>query len=179
MPALCRLREAYPAAHIAVLTLPKLADIYAYQPAIDAVLTLTREETMLAMAARLRAERFDTALIFTNSVRTALPLWLAGIPRRFGYAGRGRTLLLTHPVPRGADVVRLPRRSYVEIRRLTAPDSLLESSMNRAGKRALIPFVRSPLTPAASHTHHLYHYPAVGQRAGSAADTKRTGAGRS
>ena len=44
MPALCRLREAYPDAHIAVLTPAKLADLYACQPAVDALVTTTRDE---------------------------------------------------------------------------------------------------------------------------------------
>lgn len=120
IPAFCRLREAYPEAHIAVLTLPKLADIYRYLPAIDSVLTLTREESMLSVAARLRVERFDTGLILPASARTVLPFWLAGIPQRIGYAGSGRTLLLTHPVQRSEGAQKIRRRPYAEIRRLTA-----------------------------------------------------------
>ena len=44
---------------------------------------------------RLRADRFDLAILFPNSFRTAALTWLAGVPRRVGYARGGRGLLLT------------------------------------------------------------------------------------
>lgn len=46
LPAICRLREAFPDAHISVLTLPKLADIYRLQPAINSILTLERKNRL-------------------------------------------------------------------------------------------------------------------------------------
>ena len=154
LPAFCRLREAYPEAHIAVLTLSKLTDIYSYLPAIDNVLTLTREESMLSVAARLRVERFDTGLILPASARTALPFWLAGIPRRIGYAGSGRTLLLTHPVQRSEGGEKIRRRHYSEIRRLTAQNAVL----NSPERRHALQFVGSRVKPASLPIHHLHHY---------------------
>ncbi|MFQ5805504.1 MAG: lipopolysaccharide heptosyltransferase II, partial [Phycisphaerae bacterium] len=53
------------------------------------------ELRMLDLAGRLRAERFDLALLLTNSFRSALIAWLARIPRRVGYARDGRSWLLT------------------------------------------------------------------------------------
>lgn len=44
---------------------------------------------------RLRAERFDLAVLTTNSFRSALAVWLAGARRRVGYARDGRSWLLT------------------------------------------------------------------------------------
>ena len=44
-------------------------------------------------AAKLRG-RFDVAVVLPNSLRTALEVWLAGIPRRVGYAGHHRRWLL-------------------------------------------------------------------------------------
>ena len=40
------------------------------------------------------ARDFDVAIIFPNSLRTALEAWLAGIPRRVGYPGHRRRWLL-------------------------------------------------------------------------------------
>jgi len=49
----------------------------------------------LALARRMRRERFDLAVLLTNSLRTALVARLAGIPRRVGYVRYGRGPLLT------------------------------------------------------------------------------------
>src|SRR5690349_10835410 len=87
MPALSRLREARPEAHITILTPEKLADLW-QPPMVDTVMTFHKEESLWQVARRLRAERFDIGLVFPFSFRSALELWLAGIPRRIGYAHR-------------------------------------------------------------------------------------------
>lgn len=48
-----------------------------------------------AFARRMRRERWDAAVLLTNSLRTALLAWLGGARRRVGYARYGRSLLLT------------------------------------------------------------------------------------
>ena len=44
---------------------------------------------------RLAPRRFDVAVLFPNSIRSAWIAWLADIPRRVGYVRHGRGLLLT------------------------------------------------------------------------------------
>jgi heptosyltransferase-2 len=41
---------------------------------------------------------FDVGVIFPNSLRSALELWLGGVPRRVGYAGHQRRWLLQQVV---------------------------------------------------------------------------------
>ncbi len=53
-PALHRLREAQPQAHITLLTHEKLKDLWLQHPDIDAVLTYRRGESVLSVARRLR-----------------------------------------------------------------------------------------------------------------------------
>jgi heptosyltransferase-2 len=45
-----------------------------------------------------REPRFDVGIVFPNSLRGALELWLAGLPRRVGYAGHHRRWLLNQVV---------------------------------------------------------------------------------
>ncbi|MCP5525330.1 MAG: lipopolysaccharide heptosyltransferase II [Verrucomicrobiales bacterium] len=99
-PALLRLREAFPAAHIAMLTPEKLADLWVHHPAVDAIHAFARQETIRHVASALRPEGFDAAIAFPNSTRSALELWWARIPMRVGYGGRGRFWLLSHTVRR-------------------------------------------------------------------------------
>jgi heptosyltransferase-2 len=119
-PALLRLREAKPSATITLLSPGKLADLWLGHPAVDEVVAWGKGEGAWAVARRLRAGRFDQAVVFPNSFRSALEVWLAGIPIRLGYRGNGRSFLLTRRVPRRADEIRMRKRSPSEIHRLAA-----------------------------------------------------------
>jgi heptosyltransferase-2 len=119
-PALCRLREHLPAAHITLLTPSWLAPLWENHPAVDSILTFTPGENPLRVAGRLRPEQFDVAVILPNSPRSALETWLAGIPRRVGYGRRWRNWLLTDRVASRAEVVRMRKRSAREVRRLVS-----------------------------------------------------------
>ena len=69
---------------------------------------------VLVRAGRLRRGRFDLAVLLPNSVRSAGMAWLAGIPRRVGYANHGRSLLLTEHLhhPRDEEAAACRSRSW-------------------------------------------------------------------
>jgi heptosyltransferase-2 len=72
-----------------------------------------------AFAARLRAERFDAAILLPNSFDSALLMWMAGVPERIGYKRDGRGPLLTRaiPAPEPGDIPRHERFYYLELLR--------------------------------------------------------------
>jgi len=117
MPALMRLREALPEAHIALLTEEKLADLWTNHPAINEVIRFTKLEGVGQVSRKLRAGKFDAALILPNSFRSAFESWMAGIPIRVGY---GRPLLLTHKIPPRAEHIEMHKRSAAEVKRLVS-----------------------------------------------------------
>ncbi len=117
-PALLRLREAEPDAQITLLTHEKLADLWLHYPAVDAVLTFSRRDTVWSVAKKLRAENFHIGLALPNSHRAALELWQARIPRRIGYAGSWRSLFLTQAIPKRSGAPEMRRRPVREIRGL-------------------------------------------------------------
>jgi len=82
MPAVTRLREANPDAHITLFCPGRLRDLWRYNPHLDEVITQP-------------AGRFDIAYIFPNSFRSAWETWRMKIPRRIGHPGHWRRLLLT------------------------------------------------------------------------------------
>ncbi len=110
-PALGQLPILFPQAEITLLVKPAIADLLAQHPAVNRTLVyddrgrhagLTGKWTLSGV---LRRHRFDLAILFQNAFEAALISFLAGIPRRFGYATDGRSLLLTDPVvvpPRSA-----------------------------------------------------------------------------
>jgi heptosyltransferase II len=117
-PALQRLREALPETHITMLTREELAPLWKQHPSLNAVVSFRARERPWAVAKRLRAEGFDTALVLPNSPRSALEVWLARIPQRIGYARPWRNWFLTRAVPTRPGQHRMRKRSQGEVRRL-------------------------------------------------------------
>ncbi|HWN96431.1 MAG TPA: lipopolysaccharide heptosyltransferase II [Methylomirabilota bacterium] len=116
-PALQRLREAKPDAHITLLTHEKLAELWQGHRSIDGAMPFGAKAGVFTTARRLKEERFDTAIVFPNSVRSALEVFFARIPARIGYARNARGIFLTRAVaPRGG-ALRMHKRSRAEIDR--------------------------------------------------------------
>jgi heptosyltransferase-2 len=129
-PALYRLRERFPEAHITLLTHEKLAGLWLHQPSLNAIVTFSTGEPPWSVARRLRSENFDLALVLPNSPRSVLEAWLARIPHRLGYARSWRKWFLTQPVA--------PRPDHV--------------TMHKLSDREVNHLIRLPApTPAASH----------------------------
>lgn len=66
----------------------------------------------------IRALRPRAALLLTDSLSSAILVWLGGVPERIGYAAEGRGLLLTRRVARAGEPRSTPRAA--EYRRLAA-----------------------------------------------------------
>lgn len=123
-PALIRLREKFRGVHIALLSPEKLRDLWTLHPAVDEVVGIEPGESVFSVGRKLRAGRFDLAVVLPNSPRSAIEPWLAGIPRRVGYARPWRNWLLTQAVPTRSGHMPMPKRSVGEIQALIArPDS--------------------------------------------------------
>ncbi len=98
MPAIQRLRELKPQAHLTLLCPAKLHDIWRRNPFLNEVIPFNRRPDI----ADLRQREFDIAIIFPNSFRSARECRRAHIPCRVGYPGHCRRWLLTDVVPEPA-----------------------------------------------------------------------------
>lgn len=98
-PAIHAVRQAFPAADLVAVCKPYVADVLVGAPWFsDAILCDKhgpRSQRLLAVAAKLRANRPDAAILFSNSLRTALIARLGGCRRVVGFARYGRGWLLT------------------------------------------------------------------------------------
>ncbi|MGH7251558.1 MAG: lipopolysaccharide heptosyltransferase II [Nitrospiraceae bacterium] len=103
-PALSALRGLFPTAEITLLVKPTIAELLGNHPGLDRILVYDsrRQHAGLtgkwALARALHRLRFDLAVLFQNAFEAALLAFLARIPRRYGYATDGRSLLLTDPI---------------------------------------------------------------------------------
>jgi heptosyltransferase-2 len=102
-PTLRAIRELYRDAHIGYLMRRYVKPLYAGMPWADQLITYRTGKTkakagkgqFFELAARLRAARFDLAILLPNSFKTALVCKMAGIKRVVGYERDGRGFLLT------------------------------------------------------------------------------------
>jgi len=105
-PAIRGLREHYPNAHISYVVQPAAAPIVARNPHLDDVIVTQGRHGVaglrddLALAARLRAARYDTAIDFHSGPRSSILTWLSGAAVRVGYDVPGRGWMYTVRVPR-------------------------------------------------------------------------------
>ncbi len=120
-PALRAVRRAFPNARVTAAVrgygLPVLGGLQT----IDEIWPIGRRfehigPGILEYARELRARRFDLAVLFTNSLTSALGPWLARIPRRVGYEGDWRTPFLTTRAPRSDRRAPVPMpRFYLDL----------------------------------------------------------------
>ncbi|MBN1765520.1 MAG: glycosyltransferase family 9 protein, partial [Sedimentisphaerales bacterium] len=95
-PALRRLRDTLNDAHITFSGNPRARAILDASPWADDWITLENDPPGFSSTAGvLRRQNFKSAILMTNSLRSALLTWRAGIPQRIGYRRDGRGLLLT------------------------------------------------------------------------------------
>lgn len=105
-PAISAVRQLFPEADVTLLVKPAIAELFTGHPAVSQVLVYEDRGVhagfagIWRLAQTLRQSRFDLAILFQNAFEAALLAFLAGIPRRYGYATDGRRLLLSDPVPR-------------------------------------------------------------------------------
>ena len=117
-PALLRLREKFPSAHLALLCPEKLKELWQQHPALNEVIPFTAKESIFAIGQKLHSGNFDLALVLPNSPRSALEVFLARIPRRIGYSRPWRNSFLTQAVASRSQAVKMRKRTAAEIRQL-------------------------------------------------------------
>ena len=98
VPAMRAIKSGRPDAHITIAAPEKIASVWKLVPEVDEVLAIDAKKIFATVNAIRRQPRFDVAILFPNSLRAALEVWLARIPRRVGFPGHSRRWLLNQIV---------------------------------------------------------------------------------
>lgn len=97
-PAVRRFKCGRPDIRLTVLTRTKLADYWRLVSEVDELVTIDPGNSVFRVASKIR-DRFEVAILFPNSIRSAIEVWLAGIPRRVGYSRSWRDLFVNQIIP--------------------------------------------------------------------------------
>ncbi len=104
LPAIRQVRRFFPQATLTILAVDRVAPVFVHQPDVAEIIRYQSKPPASSWRqwwqgiAALRRRRFDLAVLFPNSLESALVAWLAGIPHRIGYNTDGRSFLLTQHV---------------------------------------------------------------------------------
>jgi heptosyltransferase-2 len=98
VPAVRAIKQGRPDADVTVVTPDKIAPLWRLVDEVDRVISLPTKSLAAAARAIQREPPFDVAIVFPNSLRSALETLLGGVPRRVGYRGHFREWLLNQTV---------------------------------------------------------------------------------
>lgn len=104
-PLLARALALFPRAAIDIVVIPAAANLLETHPAVHEVIVYDKRgrhrgwRGFWALRRRLQSQRYDVALVPHRSLRSALLVWLAGIPERIGFDTSAGRLLFTHQIP--------------------------------------------------------------------------------
>jgi lipopolysaccharide heptosyltransferase II len=102
------IKSGRPDAQITIAAPSKIASMWELVPEVNEIVPLPNKSLPATVRSIRRQPRFDVAILFPNSLRTALEIWLSGVPRRVGYRGHFRSCLLNQMIPEP------PRRETIE-----------------------------------------------------------------
>jgi ADP-heptose:LPS heptosyltransferase len=114
-PVIRALRRRFPNARLVYVVEPAAAAVVEHNPHLNEIIVAPRQRAWrrlrddVALARRLRRERFDVAIDLHGGPRSAWLTWSSGAPVRVGYDVPGRTWMYTVAVPRSREL--LPRHS--------------------------------------------------------------------
>lgn len=131
-PTVQGLKTLIPHSHLTILVQDHLLDLWKTFPYVDEIISFQKKRGFgsfrkdLNLSSALRKREFDLAIIFPRSFRSAFQIYLARIPIRIGYQDEGRSLFLTHGIPRTKEILRIHRVHYY--RKLIEPIGQIENS---------------------------------------------------
>jgi ADP-heptose:LPS heptosyltransferase len=115
-PALSLIKKQYPGARVSVLVPSYTQPIAELCPWIDDIITDDRREGTISdarhLAAKLRTHNFDVSISLFSELRTALALWLARVPLRYGPATKLAQLFLNRRLRQKRSLSLKPEYEY-------------------------------------------------------------------
>jgi heptosyltransferase-2 len=119
-PTVQNLKTLFPQSHLAILIPSYLVDLWKTFPYVNEIIPFQKKGGLgsfwedLNLSISLKERDFDLAVILPRSFRSAFQIYLARIPIRIGYQSEGRSLFLTHGIPRTEEILHAHRVYYYQ-----------------------------------------------------------------
>lgn len=147
------IRSVWPECRLMILCHEKLGPVWHAVPGIDGVSVFPRQASPTQVAVVIRRTVPQLALLFPNSPRSAIEVWLARVPIRVGFGTPLRRVFLTHPVPYPQQYEKPRKRTGHQIRRLLAG----QAGPSSAQRLELGPDRVGPTHQAYAYCHLVAH----------------------
>jgi heptosyltransferase-2 len=139
IPAARAMKKGRPDCRLTVACQSKLVPLWKRVSEVDEVVSIEGQSVFSTARAIRSAGPFDAAVLFPNSLRSALEIWLAGIPIRVGYRGHSRSWFLNQVVRKRRDTGRVEHQAttYLRIAHELAADITASRLAQRSSRAAV------------------------------------------
>jgi heptosyltransferase II len=154
MPAVRAIKAGRPDAHITIVAPEKIASAWKLVSEVNEIICLKNRSLLGAVRLIRQQQPFDVAILFPNSLRATLEIWLARVPRRVGYRGHCRRWLLNQVIPErsGAGPIEHQVFHYLRIvREVGGPSDFFEVRRSLAPARPKDTIKKIGLCPGAEY----------------------------
>ena len=131
VPAIRAIKSGRPDAHVSIAVPEKLAALWTIVPGVDEVIGLPSKSIVAAARLFRQSPPFDVAILFPNSLRSALEAFLAGIPRRVGWRGHWRRWLINQS-PRQSIPLGIVHQTYKDLELVSTLGAVVKPEFRRA-----------------------------------------------
>ncbi|MCP2520928.1 lipopolysaccharide heptosyltransferase II [SCandidatus Aminicenantes bacterium Aminicenantia_JdfR_composite] len=101
LPAIQSIKKNFPDSEIWVATREWLKDLFSNNEDLSGIIPLSKDNSISNFynnIQKLKKEKFNIGILFTNSFSSAFLFFLSKIPERWGYANEGRGIFLTRSI---------------------------------------------------------------------------------
>ncbi len=99
IPAVRAIKAGRPDAYVTIAAPEKIAPVWKLVAEVDEVLSIPQQSLLATSRMLKRQSPFDVAVLLPNSLRVALEVWLARVPRRAAFRGHYRRWILNQIIP--------------------------------------------------------------------------------
>jgi lipopolysaccharide heptosyltransferase II len=153
IPAVQAMKNGRPDCRVTIVCQSKLVPLWKEVAEVNDIVSIQNQSVFSTARAIRAAGPFDAAVVFPNSLRSALEIRLAGVPLRVGYRGHSRSWLLNQIVRKRRNTGRIEHQAttYLRIAHELGADIIASRFVRREPRKAGTGRLNLALCPGAEY----------------------------